>query len=107
MSGTLHAAASAAATRRQEVQASTDGVDAALLQNRNALLSEPKTAQWLGQSTRTLQRWRLDGSRDPLPFILLGRCVRYRVGDVLDWLDRQTFRSTSAATVARTRNSAA
>lgn len=46
-----------------------------------------------GQSPRTLEAWRLRGGGPP--FIQIGRSIRYRRGDLLDWLAKRRRISTS------------
>ena len=46
-----------------------------------------KTAQALGVSVRTLATWRSSG-RQTLPYVKVGRLVRYRQKDVRAWLQR-------------------
>lgn len=55
-----------------------------------------KEAQALGFSQRFLELAALTG--DGPPFIKLGRSVRYRVGDLLDFIDQHRFTSTSEVT---------
>ncbi len=62
--------------------------------NPNRLLTEKEVEAEYGINHRTLQAWRVRRS-DGIPFIHLGRAVRYRVKDVEAWLDSQTKRSTS------------
>jgi excisionase family DNA binding protein len=57
-------------------------------------LSEGQVAALLGISERTLQAWRYRGGHTP-PFLKLGRTVRYRLGDVKQWLRERERRSTS------------
>lgn len=51
-----------------------------------ALLNEADAAYYLGLSRTTLRQQRCDGARDrrvpPIPFIRLGRAIRYRVADL-------------------------
>lgn len=64
------------------------------------LINEREAAQILAVAVRTLQWWRIRGGGPK--FVKLGRAVRYRRSDLLDWIDANTRRSTSAtATVAR------
>ena len=56
---------------------------------RSALLDTIPTAQAMGQSPGTLEVWRSTG-RYNLPFIKVGSRVKYRVGDILDWLEKRT-----------------
>ena len=57
-------------------------------------LTETEVARLLGISPRTLQAWRHRGGHTP-PFLKLGRTVRYRLGDVKEWLRERKRRSTS------------
>lgn len=64
-----------------------------------ALLSGKALAQRLGISHRTLERMRVEGGRDALPYHKLGggkrAAVRYNEAEVLAWLDRHRRTSTS------------
>ena len=50
------------------------------------LLTPEDVAERLGVSTQTLASWRTTNRYD-LPFIRIGRLVRYRTADVEDFLD--------------------
>ncbi len=52
-----------------------------------ALMSPTEVSEYLGIPRGTLANWRYQG-RGPL-FIRMGRHVRYRAGDLEDWIDRQ------------------
>ena len=54
------------------------------------LLNPRETSEILGVSVGTLAVWRCT-NRYPLPYVKVGRVVRYRYGDVLDFLDSQTI----------------
>ena len=71
-----------------------EGMDPALV-----LLDERETAAVTEQSPKTLESWRNRGEN--LPFLKLGRRVRYRLSDVLSFLDDNTFRSTREAKTRR------
>ncbi len=58
------------------------------------LLDEKAAAQFLDNSPGTLSVWRSTG-RYNLPFIKIGRNVRYRRADLVAWLEKRT-RETSA-----------
>lgn len=62
--------------------------------NDDRLLTEVQTAQLLGISPRTLQKWRYEGGHTPA-FHKVGRAVRYRLGDVKEWLRERRRRSSS------------
>ena len=57
------------------------------------LLRERELAARWKLSTRTLQRWRIDGSGPA--YILIGGAIRYRMEDILDFEDRR--RSSGSA----------
>ena len=59
----------------------------------NALLTEVEVATRQARSVRTLQNQRVLGGG--IPFIKLGRAVRYRLGDVETWEENRRFSSTS------------
>lgn len=58
------------------------------------LLDEKAAAQFLDNSPGTLSVWRSTG-RYNLPFIKVGRSVRYRRADLEAWLEKRT-RETGA-----------
>ena len=58
------------------------------------LLDEKAAAQFLDNSPGTLSVWRSTG-RYNLPFIKIGRNVRYRRSDLIAWLEKRT-RETGA-----------
>ena len=75
--------------------------DAPLSNASHGLLSDPlltdtDVARLTGRARKTLQKDRLRGGDDCIPFIRLGRLVRYRQSDVVEFIARRpTFRSTS------------
>lgn len=64
-------------------------------------LIDRREAEALGLSRRFLELAALKG--DGPPFIKIGRSVRYRVGDLLDWIKARRFSSTSEVSMARNR----
>ena len=54
----------------------------------DALLREQAAADLLCLSVRTLQSWRIRLSGPP--FVQVGRAVRYRRRDLIDWIDANT-----------------
>lgn len=68
----------------------TQGADPAFVH-----LSEAETADSLNLQRKTLEDWRREGLE--LPFLKIGRSVRYRLSDVLAFLERNTFASTQEA----------
>jgi hypothetical protein len=67
-----------------------EGVDPSLVH-----LDVGETSALTGQSPKTLESWRNQGQE--LPFLKLGRRVRYQLSDVLSFLDRNTYSSTREA----------
>lgn len=55
---------------------------------RNELMNTDQVAEMLGLASHTLAVWRSEGRMD-LPYIKLGRSVRYLTSDVLEYLDKQ------------------
>ena len=55
------------------------------------LLTTDEAAALVGAKPQTLSIWRCTARHD-LPFVRVGRLVRYREKDVLDWLERHTVR---------------
>ena len=49
------------------------------------LLNENELAELTGLAVGTLQQWRC--TKNGPPYLKLGRAVRYRASDVLQWLD--------------------
>lgn len=62
--------------------------------NLNKLLPDIQTAKILDTTTGTLAVWRSTGRID-LPYIKVGKNVRYRYGDILDFIDRHTMTQTT------------
>lgn len=63
---------------------------------RDTLLDDIQTGVVLGDvATSTLAVWRCTGRYD-LPFLKIGRNVRYRLGDVLDWMESRKRLHTGA-----------
>lgn len=68
----------------------------ALPLNPTGLLTPDQVAAALGLSHRTLAAWR-SSRRNPLPYVKVGRLVRYRLQDVNDWLQSQLHTSSAEA----------
>ncbi len=58
------------------------------------LLSPEETAEMLGVTPGTLMVWRSTG-RYHLPFVKCGRKVRYRMADVLAFIESRTYTHTA------------
>lgn len=59
------------------------------------LIDEHKAAALLSCSVKTLRRWRWSGRE--LPFVKIGRCVRYDVADIDAYIAARRRQSTSSA----------
>ncbi|WP_084168027.1 helix-turn-helix domain-containing protein [Pseudomonas vranovensis] len=59
------------------------------------MLDEVQAAKHLNVSPGTLSVWRSTG-RYQLPFLKVGRKVRYRLSDLDAWLESRTRKTTSA-----------
>ena len=57
----------------------------------DALVREEVAAELLNVSVRTLQSWRL--RRTGPPFVQVGRAVRYRRRDLINWIEANTVGS--------------
>lgn len=64
-------------------------------QPRSTLVDDSAASVYLGVTTGTLSVWRSSG-RYPLPFVKVGRRVRYRVGDILDFVESRIHDHTSS-----------
>lgn len=60
------------------------------------MMTEDETAEFLTVKPQTLAAWRCRGSHD-LPFVKVGRAVRYRRTNVLEWLENRTATCASTA----------
>ena len=59
----------------------------ATLERKNErMMTQAEAAELLGVRPSTLAAWRALGTRD-LPYCKVGRCVRYRHRDVLDFIE--------------------
>lgn len=52
-------------------------------------------AEWIGEPTERLKKWRLDGLGPK--FVKKPKHIAYRVGDVRDWMNSRTVQSTTQA----------
>jgi hypothetical protein len=60
------------------------------------LLVTKQLAEWLGVSVQWLEIARSRGDGHGPPYRRLGkRAIRYRVGDVLKWLEERSYKSTA------------
>jgi predicted DNA-binding transcriptional regulator AlpA len=65
------------------------------MSEREEIGDEAAYCSWANLKPSTARKQRVMGSGPK--FIKLGRSVRYRKGDVQDWLESRTVRSTSEA----------
>jgi len=65
-----------------------------ILSSQQFLLDEKAAAQLIDVAPGTLSVWRSTG-RYQLPFVKIGRNVRYRRTDLTDWLERR-YRESGA-----------
>lgn len=54
--------------------------------NLPSLMNQKQVAEYLGKSVKTLERDRWAGIG--IPFVKVGRLVRYRADDVMEWLEQ-------------------
>lgn len=73
-------------TQPQINQPATDYLD--------GLIDEAKAADFLCQSIRTIQKWRVNGFGPN--FCKSGRSIRYRRRDLMEWTNARRRNSTSA-----------
>jgi hypothetical protein len=67
-----------------------------IVQVSKELLDDKATADVLDVTTGTLSVWRSTG-RYALPFLKVGRKVRYRHSDLLAWLEKRTRKTGATA----------
>ncbi|NOX40195.1 MAG: helix-turn-helix domain-containing protein [Alphaproteobacteria bacterium] len=58
------------------------------------LMTETQVADFLCQSIRTIQKWRITGFGPA--FYKIGRSVRYKRGELVDWMNERKRAHTSA-----------
>jgi excisionase family DNA binding protein len=61
------------------------------------LLTPAQVAEILNVKPRTLEDWRMRGTGPHLPFVRLGRTVRYRADDVEKAVEANVFARPEAA----------
>jgi predicted DNA-binding transcriptional regulator AlpA len=60
------------------------------------LLTETEVAEITKVPVRTLSTWRRKPPADPIPFIKIGRYVRYKYSDIERWIERNTWDNNAA-----------
>jgi excisionase family DNA binding protein len=70
----------------------TENTIAAILKNNSSdpLLSPIEASRYIGVTENTLSVWRCVG-RYAIPYIKVGRLVRYRMSDLDAWLESRTL----------------
>ena len=61
----------------------------------NRLLSRKEAAEFLGVKVITLAVWK-SSKRHNIPVVKVGRLVRYRIGDLLDFIEKRTINEPTA-----------
>jgi hypothetical protein len=64
----------------------------------DVLLTEQQLADHRQESVRTIQRERENGTG--CPYVKLGRAVRYRKRDIIEFIERHVRNSTSESAIA-------
>lgn len=67
----------------------TSASSALSLDTPDKLMPDEETAQMLGVTVGTLATWR-SNKRYDLPYVRVGRLIRYRLSDVRQWIDHRT-----------------
>ena len=60
------------------------------MNNQQDLITPESTAEHLKVSVRTLAKWRSLGT-PMIPYFRVGRCIRYKLSDLDDYLAKHTF----------------
>lgn len=63
-------------------------------ENKNKLLKRKEAAEFLGIAEQTLAVWSCKKKYD-LPIIKIGRSVRYRLSDIEEFLERNTYKDSN------------
>lgn len=58
---------------------------------RDKFLTELEVEEWFKIPVATLRTMRSRPGKDPIPFVKMGRLVRYRESDLLKWITRNTW----------------
>lgn len=65
------------------------------MRKQSDLITTEQAAEMLGLSNpRTLDNWR-STNRYSIPYVKVGRMVRYRASDIQDFIEKKTVRTTS------------
>ena len=62
----------------------------------NSMCTAKQAADFLGVTVGTLEVWRSTG-RHAIPFVKIGRNIRYKISDLEKFLTSRTFTNTSQA----------
>lgn len=66
----------------------------------NVLLTDEQAAEIIGLKVSTIRYWRYTGE-GPAFVKVGGKCVRYRLADINEWIESRLYRSTSHFQSAR------
>lgn len=66
------------------------------------LLTEKHLAALLQISVSKIQKDRVRGGKGMIPYVLVGRCVRYRLSDLQRYLEQNLRQHTSATELDKT-----
>jgi hypothetical protein len=65
------------------------------------MLTETEVSEWLQIPVATLRSERSRPPHDPLPFVRLGRSVRYPEDQILKWIERNTHYKSPGHSVSK------
>lgn len=65
------------------------------------LFTEQEVSAWLRVPVATLRTMRSRPGKDPIPFVKIGRLVRYREDQLMKWLERNNFNDTEESSAHR------
>ncbi|MGE5569427.1 MAG: helix-turn-helix transcriptional regulator [Rhodospirillales bacterium] len=102
MSDTCVFAAAPESTPAPQLRERTVDLGSVLAKHPAAMLNEYEAAAIVGASVKTLRRWRCDGA-GPRYAKVNGFTVRYKLGDLLAWLESQPTGGGSAGNERRGR----
>lgn len=63
----------------------------------NPLLTSVEAATYLAIQPQTLAKWRMGGGEAAIPFIKVGRNIRYQLSDLENYIEEHKFNSTVEA----------
>lgn len=57
--------------------------------NELKLLREKEAAELMGISAPTLRKWRINETKGVVPYVKIGKSVRYRLSDIHEYVEKQ------------------